>query len=521
VQLPIGLEDEHRGVVDLVAMEALSFQGARGEDVVRGPVPADLADAAEAARAELVEAVAEVDDALAELFLEGAEVSPEELRQAIRRATISLQFVPAFMGSAFKNKGVQALLDGVVTYLPSPLEVPNEALDLAREEAPVALAAGRYGQLTYLRVYQGTVRKGDTVTNVRTGKRVKVPRLVRIHSDELEDIAEAGAGEIVALFGVDCSSGDTFTSGGARLAMTSMRVPDPVMSLAVTPAKKDGAAQFSKALQRFQKEDPTFRVSSDAETGQTIISGMGELHLDIYLERMRREYGVETESGKPRVNFREAVTARADFDYLHKKQSGGQGQFGRVTGYVEPLPEGSEDKFVFENAVIGNAVPPNFLPAIEKGFREAANAGALIGHPVEGVKVVLTDGAAHAVDSNEMAFKLAALYAFRAAYPDTLPVVLEPVMKVEITVPAEFQGAVISSINRRKGVILDSSQEVDDCTVQASIPLNNMFGYSTDLRSMTQGKGEFTMEYAEHAPVPRDLQEELASNFAAKKPLQA
>ena len=533
MQVPLGLEADHRGVVDLVRRVAVTYGGPRGEAVEEGPVPAELAEAVEAARQELVEAVAEVDDEVAELFLAEAEVTPAALGAAIARTVKALRLVPVFMGSAFKNKGVQTLLDGVVDYLPSPLEVPNTALDLAREEAPVQLAGdpkaplvalafkleeGRFGQLTYLRVYEGTIRKGDTIVNSSTGRKLKVPRLVRMHSDELEDIPSAAAGEIVALFGVECASGDTFTHG-ALLAMTSMKVPDPVMSLAVAPTSKDGAAGFSKALQRFQKEDPTFTVSTDPETGQTVVSGMGELHLEVYLERMKREYNVATESGKPRVNFREAVTARADFDYLHKKQSGGQGQYGRVAGYLEPLPEDSEEKFVFENGIVGNAIPPGFLPAIQKGFREAANAGSLIGHPVEGVRVVLTDGAAHAVDSNEMAFKLAALYAFRAAYAETSPVVMEPVMRVEVCVPAEFQGAGISSVNKRKGTILDSRQEGDDAVIEASIPLNNMFGYSTELRSMTQGKGEFTMEYAAHAPVPRDVQARLQANFQQKKPL--
>jgi elongation factor G len=342
-----------------------------------------------------------------------------------------------------------------------------------------------------------------------------------MHSDELEDIAEAGAGDIVALFGVDCASGDTFTDGSTRLAMTSMTVPEPVMSLAVAPRGREQSAQFSKALGRFQKEDPTFRVALDPESGQTIVSGMGELHLEIYVERMRREYGVDCEAGRPRVNYREAVTRKAPFDYLHKKQSGGQGQYGRVVGYIEPLPEGAEAKFEFRNAIVGNAVPPNFVPAIEKGFREAANAGWLIGHPIEGLRVVLTDGNAHAVDSSELAFKLAATYALRAAYNDAAPTVLEPVMAVEVTTPTEFQGAVIGDVNRRKGVVHSSEASGDDVVVEARVPLNEMFGYSTALRSMTQGKGEFTMEYAAHAPVGAEALATLTAHYKGTRAAKA
>ena len=538
VQLPIGLEADHEGVVDLVQEEAVYFRGAKGETVERAPVPSALAGAAADARQALVECVAEVDDEVGELFLQEEPVPAGTLASAIRRACISLDFSPVFMGSAFKNKGVQPLLDAVIDYLPGPMDVPIEALDLAQDERPVRLEGdpkkplvalafkleeGKFGQLTYLRVYEGTISKGDTIINTSTGKKVKVPRLVRMHSNELEDIPSAKAGEIVALFGVDCSSGTTFTDG-AQLAMTSIKVPTAVMSLAVAPKARDAAAQFSKALQRFQKEDPTFRVSMDKETGQTVCSGMGELHLEIYMERMRREYKVDTEYGKPRVNFREAITQKAPFDYLHKKQSGGSGQYGRVVGYLEPLEEGQLEEgkqLVFENGIVGNAIPPGFIAAIEKGFHEAANAGSLIGHPVQGFRVVLTDGNAHAVDSSEMAFKLAALHAFRQAYRQAGPVVLEPVMNVGIEVPTEFQGNVIGSVNRRKGVVMDSSQELDTTSVESQIPLNNMFGYSTDLRSMTQGKGEFTMEYSHHAPVPRDVQEDLASKYEKKQPLES
>ncbi|XP_078447771.1 elongation factor G, mitochondrial-like [Wolffia australiana] len=532
VQVPIGLEEEFQGLIDLVQSKAYYFQGSNGEKVVSADIPSNMEALVAEKRHELIETVSEVDDKLAESFLSDEPVSSDELDMAIRRATIARKFVPVFMGSAFKNKGVQPLLDGVIRYLPCPTEVENYALDQTKNEEKILLSGspvgplvalafkleeGRFGQLTYLRIYEGIIRKGDFIVNINTGKRIKVPRLVRMHSDEMEDIPEAYAGQIVAVFGVDCASGDTFTDGGVRYTMTSMNVPEPVMSLAVSPVSKDSGGQFSKALNRFQKEDPTFRVGLDPESGQTIISGMGELHLDIYVERIRREYKVDAAVGKPRVNFRETVTQRADFDYLHKKQSGGQGQYGRVTGYIEPLPAGSPAKFEFENMLVGQAIPSNFIPAIEKGFKEAANSGSLIGHPVENIRVVLTDGASHAVDSSELAFKLAAIYAFRQCYSNAKPVILEPVMLVELKVPTEFQGPVTGDINKRKGLILGNEQDGDDTVVLANVPLNNMFGYSTALRSMTQGKGEFTMEYKEHMPVSQEVQLQLINSYKATR----
>ncbi|KAL5706099.1 Elongation factor G-1 [Ranunculus cassubicifolius] len=532
VQVPIGLEEDFEGLIDLVQLKAYYFHGPSGETIVASDIPADMEALVAEKRRELIETVSEVDDDLAEVFLGDEPISPSDLEMAIRRATIAQKFVPVFMGSAFKNKGVQPLLDGVLSYLPCPTEVGNYALDQTKNEEKVLLSGtpagplvalafkleeGRFGQLTFLRIYDGTIRKGDFIINVNTGKRLKVPRLVRMHSNEMEDIQEAHAGQIVAVFGVDCASGDTFTDGSVKYTMTSMNVPEPVMSLAVSPVAKDAGGQFSKALNRFQREDPTFRVGLDPESGQTIISGMGELHLDIYVERIRREYKVDASVGKPRVNFRETVTKRAEFDYLHKKQSGGQGQYGRVCGYVEPLPPGSSTKFEFDNMVIGQAIPSNFIPAIEKGFKEAANSGSLIGHPVENLRVVLTDGASHAVDSSELAFKLAAIYAFRQCYTAAKPVILEPVMLVELKVPTEFQGTVTGDINKRKGVIVGNDQDGDDSVITTHVPLNNMFGYSTSLRSMTQGKGEFTMEYKEHSPVSQDVQLQLVNTYKATK----
>ena len=530
VQIPIGLEDEHEGVVDLVRMQSVVFSGGNGQTLTVGEIPANLKELADEKRKVLIECVSEVDEELGDLFLMGEEPTTEQLLAAIRRATIANTFSPLFMGSAYKNRGVQLLLDGVVDYLPAPSEVQNVALDLKNEEAPVVLSndpskplvslafkleEGKFGQLTYLRVYQGQIDKGMTIVNTSTGKKLKVPRLVRMHSDDMEDVNSAPNGDIVALFGVECKSGDTFTDGSVNYAMTSMKVPDPVMSLAVSPKSKAESGNFSKALQRFQKEDPTFRVHMDEESGQTIISGMGELHLDIYVERMRREYKVDCEVGQPRVNYREAITKRAEFDYLHKKQSGGQGQYGKVVGYIEPLENTTE--VIFENGIIGNAIAPSFIQAVEKGFKEAALNGGLVGYPVEGIKIVLTDGASHAVDSSELAFKLAALAAFRQSFHNASPKLLEPIMKVDITVPSEFQGTVIGNINRRKGTINDSTAEGDDVIISSMVPLSQMFGYSTELRSMTQGKGEFTMEYGSHQAVTQDVQAELISTLGKVK----
>ncbi|XP_066364487.1 elongation factor G, mitochondrial-like isoform X3 [Miscanthus floridulus] len=559
VQVPIGLEEEFEGLVDLVEMKAYKFEGSSGQNVTASDVPLNMEDLVTEKRRELIEVVSEVDDQLAEAFLNDEPITANQLKAAIRRATVAQKFIPVYMGSAFKNKGVQSLLDGVLDYLPCPLEVDNYALDQNKSEEKVLLAGtpaeplvalafkleeGRFGQLTYLRIYDGVIRKGDFIYNVNTGKKIKVPRLVRMHSNEMEDIQEAYAGQIVAVFGVDCASGDTFTDGTVKYTMTSMNVPEPVMSLAVSPISKDSGGQFSKALNRFQREDPTFRVGLDAESGQTIISGMGELHLDIYVERIKREYKVDAKVGKPRVNFRETITQRAEFDYLHKKQSGGQGQYGRVCGlpatsqqrngvwdswtvkkrqennshkYIEPLPSGSDGKFEFDNMIIGQAIPSNFIPAIEKGFREACNSGSLIGHPVENLRIVLTDGASHQVDSSELAFKLAAIYAFRQCYTSAKPVILEPVMKVELKFPTEFQGTVTGDMNKRKGIIVGNEQEGDDTIVVCHVPLNNMFGYATAIRSVTQGKGEFTMEYLEHNVVSQDVQMQLVNSYKAAK----
>jgi len=530
VQIPIGLEDNHIGVVDLVEQKSYIFQGDNGEDIQEGPIPDDLVDKANEKRHEMIEHLADVDDEIAELFLMEEDPDTETLKAAIRRQTIGLNFVPVFMGSAFKNKGVQALLDGVNNYLPSPSEVSNFALDLEDNEAEVPvlcnpekpllalafkLEESRFGQLTYMRIYQGTLKKGNWIHNLSTGKKIKIPRLVRMHSDEMEDIEEAGAGDVVAMFGVECASMETFTDGQLKWAMTSMHVPDAVMSLAIKPKVTKMGDNFSKALAKFTKEDPTLRVHTDEISKQTIISGMGELHLEVYIERMAREYNVECEVGQPLVNYREAIRKRCEFDYLHKKQSGGSGQYAKVIGYTEPSESG---KFEFLNEIVGMAIPPEYFPSCAKGAEEAMTKGPLTGNPVQGCKVVLTDGQAHDVDSSDLAFRLAMQGALREAIPKANPCILEPSMSLEVIAPQEFQGSIISGLNKRMGLIQSSDISEDGASVviKADVPLSQMFGYSTDLRSGTQGKGEFSMEYKEHTPVQRETQEQMIKDYRAK-----
>ncbi|GAA5863528.1 hypothetical protein JCM5296_004816 [Sporobolomyces johnsonii] len=528
VQLPMGAEADFNGVIDLVRWKAVYNEGEKGITVKTGDVPEQYVEAAKAKRAELIETLAEVDDEIADAWLEEREIKPEELIGAIRRSTTSLQFTPVFVGSALANKSVQSVLDGVCLYLPTPEESPAHATSIEAPSDPpqtltptstaplVSLAfkleEGRYGQLTYIRVYQGTLKRGGTITNVRTGKKVKVPRLVRMHSDEMEDVESIGAGEICAMFGVECSSGDTFSDapGGGGYTMTSMFVPEPVISLAIRP-KGQETPNFSRALNRFQKEDPTFRVHVDAESQETIISGMGELHLDIYVERMRREYNVECVTGKPRVAFRETITQPVSFTYTHKKQSGGAGQYGKVIGRIEPMEmdETTGKDTGFESTVTGGNIPSAYIPAVQKGFHDALERGILTGHPVTGCKFILEDGAAHQVDSSELAFRLAGQGAFREAFPQGRPVVLEPIMKVDIVAPIEFQGTVIGGINQRKGTIVDTEVRDEEFTLICEVSLNDMFGYASQLRGMTQGKGEFTMEYVRHAPVLPNVQKEM------------
>jgi elongation factor G len=457
------------------------------------------------------------------------EVTEDQLVSTIQSGVLTREILPVFMGSAYKNKGVQPLLDAVVRLLPCPSDVRNQALDMGNDEAPVTLTAdpakplvafafkledGQYGQLTYVRVYQGILTKGATMVNVRSGKKIKVGRVVRMHAEQMEDIQAIPAGYIGALFGVDCASGDTFVAPGSNLTMTSMYVPEPVISLAVYPKDNQSEINMSKALNRFTKEDPTFRTNVNAETGDTIISGMGELHLDVYLERMRREYRVEVDSGAPNVAYRETITKRVEFNYTHKKQTGGAGQFGRVAGYMEPT---TEEEFLFENKIVGGAIPTTFIPSCEKGFRSRLAKGPKMGFPVTGIKIVISDGASHAVDSSDMAFQAAARGAFLEAYQKAGSVIHEPIMKVVVETPTEFQGAVMTSLNQRRGIIVGSQDEGVMSVIEAQVPLADMFGYSTTLRSSTQGKAQFTMEFALYRKLPKSIEEKLAGQLAEEK----
>ncbi|MFZ5775958.1 MAG: elongation factor G [Thermodesulfobacteriota bacterium] len=527
IQVPMGLEGDMQGLIDLVRMKAIYFDGDNGEKIREEEIPAQYKDEAEMKREEMLDAVSMFSDELMEAVLEGTP-SEEMIMAAIRKGTLSLEFTPVMMGTAYKNKGVQLLLDAVNAYLPCPTDVENFALDLDNNEAEVKvtnmpqdpllalafkLEDGRYGQLTYVRTYQGTLKKGDTIVNVRTGKKAKVGRLVRMHSDEMEEIEESGSGDIVALFGIDCASGDTFTRGDYNFSMSSMHVPEPVISLSITPVDNKAQDNMSKALNRFTKEDPTFKTYVDQETLETIISGMGELHLDVYVERMKREYKAEVTVGAPQVAYRETITQRAEFNYTHKKQTGGSGQFGRVAGFIEPLEEG---EYEFVDQIVGGAIPREYIPSCDKGFQKCLEKGSLLGAHVTGVRCTINDGASHAVDSSDIAFQLAAIGGFKEAYTKAKPVILEPIMKVAVEGPSEFQGSIMGSLNQRRGMIIGTNEEDAYTVVEAEVPLSEMFGYSTDLRSLTQGKAEFTMEFATYRQVPKGVADELITKAQKK-----
>ncbi|MBN2510503.1 MAG: elongation factor G [Spirochaetales bacterium] len=528
MQVPIGLEEKHEGMVDLITMKAYYFEGEDGTEIREAEIPGDLLAIAEEKREIMLDAVSMFSEELMEAMLE-EKVTEELIRDAVRKGTLTLDLTPVFLGSAYKNKGVQMLLDAVTRYLPNPTEIQNRALDLDNEEKEMVLEAdpskksvalafkledGQYGQLTYIRVYQGEIKKGDELYNSRSRKKFKVGRLIKMHADHMEDISEAGCGEIAALFGIDCASGDTFCHPDLNYSMTSMFVPSPVISLAITAKDKKSADNIAKALNRFTKEDPTFRTYVDPESNQTIIQGMGELHLDVYVERMKREYRAEVETGMPQVAYREAISEKAHFDYTHKKQTGGSGQYGKVLGYVEPLEEGD---YEFESKVKGGNIPTEYIPSCDKGFKTAMDKGTLIGFPIVGVKVVLEDGAYHAVDSSDMAFQTAALMAFREVYSKAKPVILEPIMKVVVEGPNEFQGNIFGSINQRRGIIVSSAEDGNFCSVEAEVPLSEMFGYSTALRSSTQGKAEYTMEFLKYGRVPQGVSDELKKQYEEKR----
>ncbi|MBW2630691.1 MAG: elongation factor G [Deltaproteobacteria bacterium] len=529
MQIPIGLENNFQGIIDLVSMKAIYFDGENGEDIRIEEIPDALTQEAIAKREELIDAASMFSDELTETILEEREIQEELLINALRIGTLTRKITPVLIGSAYKNKGVQPLLDAVTQLLPYPSEMKNEALDMDNDEKPVILSSnpedpavalafkledGPYGQLTYIRVYQGSIAKGSTIVNTRTGKKVKVGRVVRMHADQMEDMEAIPAGYIGALFGIDCASGDTFASPGTTLTMSSMFVADPVISLSISPIDNQSQVNMSKALNRFTKEDPTFKTYVDDETKETIIEGMGELHLEIYVERMRREYGAEVETGNPRVAYRETITRKAEFNYTHKKQTGGSGQYGRIAGYMEPI---TEAEFEFVNKITGGVIPTQFIPACEKGLRACMAKGPRMEFPVTGIRVVINDGASHSVDSSEMAFQAAARGAFLEAYAKAKAVIHEPIMKVVVETPTEFQGSVMGLLNQRRGMIVGAQDDGPMCVIEAQVPLAEMFGFSTVLRSATQGQAQFTMEFALYKLVPQSIAEELAEKMAKKK----
>ncbi|KAL1514185.1 hypothetical protein ABEB36_003482 [Hypothenemus hampei] len=536
IQLPIGLEGECKGLIDIITQKAVYFEGNFGEDLRYDEVPQDFRAETIEKRHELIEHLSNADDTLGEMYLEEKEITENDIKAAVRRTCLKRTFTPVMLGTALKNKGVQPLLNAVLDYLPNPGEVENYAYIQSENEDDkqsnqvllnpkrsseypfVSLAfkleAGRFGQLTYMRCYQGKLKKGDSIINCRTQRKIRIARLVRMHSNQMEDVNEVYAGDIYALFGVDCASGDTFvTDLKDNIALESIFVPEPVVSMAIQPANTKDRDNFSKAIARFTKEDPTFRFEYDPDNKETIVSGMGELHLEIYAQRMEREYNCPVHLGKPKVAFRETLVAPCEFDYLHKKQSGGQGQFGRVTGVLEPLPPHKNTNLEFVDETVGTNIPKPFVPGIRRGFIAMAEKGSLAGQKLSGLKFRLIDGAHHIVDSSELAFFLAAQGAVKETFERGVWQILEPIMTVEVNAPDEFQGAVMTQLNKRHGIITGVEGIEGWFTLYAEVPLNEMFGYAGELRSSTQGKGEFTMEYSRYIPCLPEVQEKLILDY--------
>ena len=524
MQIPIGKEDKLEGVIDLVAMKAIYFDGDNGENVRTEDIPADLKEKAQEQRHAMLESVTMYSDSLMEKLLSEEAVSDDEIHAVVKTAVQSQSITPVFCGSAYKNKGVQPLLDAVNRYLPRPLDRtvyakkwdnPEEMFELSADDSKPAVAMAfkivddAYGQLTFMRIYQGTLAKGEGYYNQRTQQKQRFSRIVRMHSDKREEIDTAGAGDIVAVMGVDTASGDTYAAENKYCSLESMFVPEAVIKMAISPTKRDGLDRLSKALQRFTREDPTFKVATDDETGETLIAGMGELHLDIYVERIRREYKVDVEVGAPKVSYREAPTRPTEYDYKHKKQTGGSGQYAHIVGDLAPMPEEAEENFEFENKVVGGRIPREYIPSVEKGFRMSMEKGPIAGFPIVGVKATLADGSYHDVDSSDMAFQLCARTGFREAFLKTKPVLLEPIMKLEVEVPSDFQGAVTGELNKRRGLIVSTETVGNSSTIIAEVPLAETFGYSTDLRSATQGQGVFSMEFFKYRPMPANVQKDV------------
>ncbi|MEX0799090.1 MAG: elongation factor G, partial [Bacteriovoracaceae bacterium] len=533
MQIPIGAEEDFAGVVDLVTKEAYYFDGDNGENVRVEECPADLVGLMEEKRAAMLDEVSAFDDEVMEKYLEGEELTEEEIHKCVRNGVNSLELTPVYMGSAFKNKGVQPLLNAVARYLPSPLSAAKPSgLKKTKEgevkitlepdfEKPLVCMAFKitdeqFGQLTYTRIYQGTLNKGETIWNTRTGKKVRIGRMVRMNSNDRDNIDSASAGDIIAMVGIDCASGDTFVGRDDMLNISceGMHIPIPVIELSIKAKDKDQQAKMAKGLNRFRKEDPTFHVFTDEESGETRIAGMGELHLEIYVERLKREYKADVEVGAPQVNYRETIRMEAPFDYTHKKQTGGSGQFGQVVGAIRPLPadkkEREDQNFKFNNKIKGGSIPSEFIGACEKGFEDIMEKGPLAAFPLIDVEVDLVDGKYHDVDSSDMAFRIASRQAMRQAIRKASPVLLEPFMQVQVETPDDFQGFVIGDLSSRRGLIQGSETGNDGETiVNAQVPLSEMFGYSTDLRSGTAGKATYTMEFAEYKECPANVQAQV------------
>jgi elongation factor G len=527
VQIPIGAGEQFQGIVDLVTMKALYFDGSRGEIVREAEIPSDLRERADNARQEMLEALAMYSDDLMELLLSEEPVSESLIQKVTRQAVQQQDATPVFLGTAVKNKGVQPLLDAICHYLPSPLDREIRAKQYDHPDQPFPLVPDPsqpfvgmafkivedpHGQLTFMRIYQGTIKKGEMYYNQRTGRKDRFSRVLRMHSDKREELDQASAGDIVAVMGIDCASGETYAAQPKMCTLENMYIPDPVIKVAVSPTERSGSDKLSKALQRFRKEDPTFQVNTDEETGEVIMAGMGELHLDIYVERIRREYKIEVEVGAPKVSYRETPTKKTEFNYKHKKQTGGSGQYAHIVGYMEPfVPDvGSDENFIFEESIVSGRIPKQYIPAVEKGFRASITKGTLAEYPVVNLRIHLQDGTYHDVDSSEMAFQTAARDAFREYFPKCAPIILEPVMKVEIETPENFQGGIVGDLTARRGIMESSEMQVAG-TVKliCEVPLSETFGYATDLRSLTQGQGTFTMELKGYRRVPANVQEEI------------
>lgn len=524
IQLPIGAGETFAGVIDLIKMKAYNFEGRDGEFVKEVDIPADMLEEAQESRGAMLEGLSMYSDEMMEKLLSEEEVSEELIHKVIRQATQQQGMTPVLVGSAYKNKGVQLLLDSVERYLPSPLDreisakkVGDETQKIALKPDPTAPLVGMafkivedpFGQLTFMRVYQGKIEKGEMYVNQRTGRKERFSRIVRMHADKREEVDVAEAGDIVAIMGIDCATGETYSNERDYCTLESMFVPEPVIKVAVTPASRADADKMGKALARFRKEDPTFRVFNDEETSETIICGMGELHLDIYVERMRREYKVEVNVGAPKVSYREAPSEKVDFDYKHKKQSGGSGQFAHIKGTLSPIPSEGEAAFEFEEHIVGGRIPKQFVPPVEKGFRDSLGKGPLAEFPVVGVRIDLNDGSYHDVDSSERAFYICACDCFRQTMREAKPVLLEPIMKVEIECPENFNGPVVGDVISRRGLVTQTDARDGISYISCELPLAETFGYSTDLRSMTQGRGTFTMELATYRKTPMSVQEEV------------